>query len=128
MGITFIEALALRDAVKAGVSFRRTATIGRQWLLARPDELPPLLSAAGVPSEKQAASLAHPPQWADDLFRLLGAEEVVSLDASGYEGATVVHDLNEPIPEALAGQFDFVFDAGTLEHIFDFPRAVRNEM
>jgi hypothetical protein len=128
MGITYVEALALRDAVKAGASFRRTATIGRQWLLTRAEGLPQLLTAAGVPREKQAAFLAHPPEWADELFGLLGAEELVSLDASGYEGATVVHDMNEPLPDALAGGFDFVFDGGTLEHVFNFPRAVRNEM
>lgn len=128
MGVTYAEALALRDAVRAGATFHRTATIGRHWLLTRGDGLPELLAAAGVPEAARAAFLADPPEWADDLFRLLGAAEVTSLDASAYEGATVVHDLNDPIPPDLAGRFDFVFDGGTLEHVFDFPRAIRNEM
>ena len=128
MGVTYVEALALRDAVRAGASFRRTATIGRHWLLTRGEGLPQLLEEAGVPAAARAKFLASPPEWADELFRLLGAEEVVSLDASAYEGATVVHDLNQPLPEGLAEGFDFVLDFGTLEHVFNFPRAIQSEM
>ena len=41
------------------------------------------------------------------------------MDASDYERATVIHDLNEPIPERLYDQYDIIFDGGTIEHIFD---------
>ncbi|MCP9845223.1 hypothetical protein KBY77_16105 [Synechococcus sp. Cruz-7E5] len=62
---------------------------------------------------------------ADDLLtRLLEIEELLSIDASGYEGASLVHDLNQPVPESLWGQFDAVIDGGTLEHVFNFPTAI----
>jgi 2-polyprenyl-3-methyl-5-hydroxy-6-metoxy-1,4-benzoquinol methylase len=53
---------------------------------------------------------------------------VSSIDASDYENATYVHDLNVPIPDHLKGQFDLVDDGGTLEHVFNFPVALRNCM
>jgi len=31
----------------------------------------------------------------------------------------IIHDLNRPIPDTLSGTFDFIYDGGTLEHVFD---------
>jgi hypothetical protein len=64
--------------------------------------------------------------FADEFLRLLGAKELVSVDRSNFEGATLLHDLNEPFPENLRGRFDLVLDGGTLEHIFDYPSALRH--
>lgn len=64
--------------------------------------------------------------FSETLFRTLGFGEIESMDASDYEGAQIVHDLNRPVPEALHGQFGFIFDGGTIEHVFDVPCALRN--
>jgi len=64
--------------------------------------------------------------YADEFLRFLGATEVISADHSDYEGATLLHDLNQPFPEDLRGRFDLVLDGGTLAHIFDFPSALRH--
>lgn len=66
--------------------------------------------------------------WADPLFKLLGACEVEAIDASDYQGASVIHDLNEPIPPELHERFDVVFDCGTLEHVFNVPVALKSYM
>lgn len=66
--------------------------------------------------------------YADKFFSFLGAAQLESLDASDYEGATIVHDLNRPIHEMLHEKFSAVVDLGTLEHIFDFPAAITNCM
>jgi hypothetical protein len=58
----------------------------------------------------------HVIQFAEDILAPLGFE-VSSVDASDYEGATIVHDLNIPIPRELVEQFDIVWDGGTLEHV-----------
>jgi SAM-dependent methyltransferase len=60
------------------------------------------------------------------LFQTLGFSTVHSLDVSDYEGATHVHDLNRPVPDALCGRYDAVYDGGTLEHVFDLPESLRN--
>lgn len=64
--------------------------------------------------------------YAEPFFQALGITEVTSLDYSDYEGADIVHDLNEPIPEALHGRYDIVLDGGTLEHVFDVKTAMNN--
>jgi len=64
--------------------------------------------------------------FAEPLLRHLGAEHVDSLDASRFEGSTIVHDLNEWLPTELEQQYSLVFDGGSLEHVFNFPQALRN--
>lgn len=54
------------------------------------------------------------------------ASKVASMDISNYEHATLIHDINKPIPIALMNRFDSVLDFGTLEHVFNFPQAVQN--
>lgn len=60
------------------------------------------------------------------LQKYFGATSVVSIDYSDYENATLIHDLNREIPESFQGKFDTVLDAGTLEHIYQVPQALRN--
>ena len=42
--------------------------------------------------------------------------------------ATIIHDLNRPIPDDLRGRFGLVYDGGTLEHIFHISQALKNCM
>jgi SAM-dependent methyltransferase len=60
------------------------------------------------------------------LFKLAGFDKVESLDVNGFEGADFVFDLNEPVPDHMHGLFDMIYDGGTLEHVFNFPQALKN--
>ncbi|HTB63643.1 MAG TPA: hypothetical protein VK737_08640 [Opitutales bacterium] len=62
------------------------------------------------------------------LFQNLGyhPRRVQGLDVSDFEGAEYVHDLNLPVPAAWHGQFDFIFDGGTVEHVFSIKEAFYN--
>lgn len=60
------------------------------------------------------------------LTERLGALGVESMDYSDYEGATHIHNMNHPVPESMHGQYDTVFDGGTIEHIYNVPQALRN--
>ena len=62
------------------------------------------------------------------LLRALGAARIISLDASSYEGASRVADLNAEIAPDLENAFTTVLDSGSLEHIFDFRAAIANCM
>jgi hypothetical protein len=66
--------------------------------------------------------------WAEAFFRLLGAQTVDWMDASAFEGASIVQDLNLPVDTSLHTRFSTIFDGGTLEHVFDFPQAIQNCM
>jgi SAM-dependent methyltransferase len=59
-------------------------------------------------------------------LRLLGFSEVSVLDLADCEMPDYRVDLNQDVPGGLAGQFDCIIDPGTLEHLFDAPRALRN--
>ena len=61
-----------------------------------------------------------------EIFKAIGFKNVYSLDVSAYEGADFVLDLNKPLPEKFNKKFDFIYDGGTLEHVFDFPQALKN--
>ena len=66
--------------------------------------------------------------YCESLLRRLGALRADSMDISGYENCTVVHNLNEPLPRSLRQRYGLVLDGGTLEHVFDYPTAVRNAL
>lgn len=61
-----------------------------------------------------------------DFFRFLGFDEVASCDVSSYEKATLILDLNTPVPTELHGRFDMIFDGGTMEHIFSVSQVLAN--
>jgi SAM-dependent methyltransferase len=77
-------------------------------------------------SQAVLADLAKGDGYSETLLRYLGAATVVAMDISAFEGASVIQDLNEPVPDSLCDRFNFILDGGTLEHIFDFPRAILN--
>lgn len=62
------------------------------------------------------------------LCEFLGIDSLSAMDRSPYEGADVLHDLNEPVPEQFWNRYDAVIDAGTFEHIFNFPVAIASLM
>ena len=129
MGLTATDIdllLALKNR-KAPIS--RIATIGRQSLCLHPKQVTRL----GRIIPESCALLNY--RWGEAadaiLCDLTGAGEVVSIDMSDYEGASIMHDMNLPLADRrpdLAGQFDLVIDGGTLEHVFNFPVAVANLM
>ncbi len=130
MGVMLDDASLLLGLFSRGTSFKRTLTLGRQQLFFEPKELLPYLRAAGVSGAKIQEFLvtSFNRGVADPLFRLLGAEDFQAMDFSDYEGAKIIHDLNRPVDQKLHAAFDFVFDGGTLEHVFHFPTALSNAM
>ena len=111
-----------------GVDFSRTLTLGRQELHMKVEDLRELARAKGIGTEGQLQRLDLSNGFSDRLFELLGATSVESIDASDYEQATIIHDLNVPVPSSLHGRFTCVVDGGTIEHVFNFPNAIRSCM
>lgn len=62
----------------------------------------------------------------EEVFGALKFEKVESLDYSSFENATHVNDLNLPVPAELHGNYNVVFDGGTMEHIFDIRMVLKN--
>lgn len=116
---------------KSGVSFDRVAMLGRHCYYA--------ISAQDLLKVARQFELPLTPDEANDLltrndgyvepfYHWLGASVVHSFDASDYESATYLWDMNEPLDPKFHGQYDFVFDGGTLEHVFQYTAALREAM
>jgi hypothetical protein len=117
MGIDLNTAAFLRSEHKRGVSFRRTLCIGRQSLY---------MTASQCRSFGLDIDVDDPYSAAECLFKSFGAETVDSIDYSSYEGANIIHDLNQPFRVTTGEQWSCVFDGGSLEHIFHFPIAIKS--
>ncbi|HOY57710.1 MAG TPA: hypothetical protein PK640_06190 [Verrucomicrobiota bacterium] len=130
MAIDTEAARLLVAGMKSGIPFTNTITLGRQSYLPGNRESRQLLLDCGIDPARHPGLFAgrQGERYAEPFFRLLGAHRIESLDASDFEGATTVHDLNQPIASELKGQFDVVYDGGTLEHVFNFLVAIRNCM
>ena len=120
----------LFHAADLGVDYANTATLGHQYLFATQADVAEALAVCrGVTSSDVAASVYRDcAGWVDGILRYLGASHVDSIDASAFEGCTLVHDLNQPISPELEERYSAVVDGGTIEHVFDFPTAIRNCM
>ena len=120
-------------AKNLGVKFDQSATLGRMGLAISPGKLKESLDAFGIAiseDQLQRCFTREPCRdlYADELIRALGAKKYFSVDRSDFEGANYLHDLNTPFPDELRGKFDFVLDGGTLEHIFNYPAALKHTL
>jgi hypothetical protein len=125
MGLDIAAINLLLCAKNAGVDFSDTLQIGRQHFFGKMPALARSLELAGLPID--APSLMQN-KYSEEFFSAIGAKCISSLDASEYEKATYIHDLNRPIPPQFSQRFSLVYDGGTLEHVFNFSQALKNCM
>jgi len=126
MGLDINDVRFPIDARKAGVDFGEVVTLGRQDLNVYPTTMVKVLTSHGFTADAFRADAKV--LFGEPVFRSLGAKAVDAIDFSDFEGARFVHDLNQPIDDSLRQRFDLVYDGGTLEHVFNFPIAIRNCM
>jgi SAM-dependent methyltransferase len=123
MGIDIHNLNFLAHAQGRGVRFERTLAIGRQAVFVEPGDLEAHRRRRGLAPLPEAPAYFEPllTQW-------FGAHEADAVDASPYEGARLIHDMNIPWPSESPerARFDAVLDFGCLEHVFNFPVAWRN--
>jgi hypothetical protein len=132
MGIGKDSLYALMFAAERGVDFKQTAMIGRQGcdkyetmrnILKKYD---PLYQTTWDEEFKRTNDCPQP--YAETLFKYFGAETVDSVDYSDYEGASILQDMNKPIGDHLKNKYTLVYDGGALEHVFNYPVAIKNCM
>ena len=130
MGLTRDALAFLLATRRAGVDFSATLTLGRQGIWADDRVVSAAFADVGERIEPAEARRIFEAEggYGEPFFRRLGASTVDSLDASTWEGSSLVHDLNQPIPDELRGRYSAVVDGGTLEHVFNLPMALRNAL
>lgn len=112
-----------------GLSLAQTLTLGRQHCLI------PSKRLLAIARRCEELRTVDPDllrnlhgNFAEPLFALLGAKRIDSIDANSFEDASIVHDLNYPIPDGMARRYTCVIDGGTLEHVFSVSTAIFNAM
>jgi len=130
MGLDANGTKFLLYAKRKGVDFTSTATIGRQWLLVSDRILAANIRESGTDIQMGSVGriISDGKGYCEPFLEFLGASSVTSFDASEYENASVIHDLNQPIGDEYRSRYTAVLDGGTLEHIFNFPAALKNCM
>lgn len=130
MGLDINGTRFLLYCKRLGVDFARTAMIGRQGLHLSKRDLMHVLESFGylLDAREIDSILTQHSGYAEPLLVHLGAEEVHSFDNSEYENATHLHDMNRELPDRFKEQYTTVLDGGSLEHIFNFPIAIKNCM
>jgi SAM-dependent methyltransferase len=117
-------------AKERGIRFDRLLTLGHQTLALHPSEVAFFRDLYRCAFNSSPVTPLDHYRWrdyADEFLRdFLGASAITVLDASAYEGADTIHDMNTPVPAVWHGQYDAVIDSGSLEHIFNFPVAMGN--
>lgn len=121
MGFDINGIRLLINAKQHNVNFEKSITIGRQSMHVAEKDLHELLTKSKLRTIKLE-------EYFESFFELLGAKTTESLDASQYEGATKVHDMNLQIPDEYRSKYTLVVDGGSLEHIFNFHVAIKNCM
>lgn len=109
------------------ITWDRMLTLGRQQMFVSPDEVQAMAARFGVPY-RPGGTWKTGTGYCEPFLQGLGSKRVDSMDASDYEEATIIHDLNVPVPSALHGRFECILDGGTIEHVFHFPNAIRSCM
>lgn len=112
---------------KFAVSFDKTLMLGRLNFYVKKDDIILFINKYGG-NVKKVNDVNLESEYSEPLFDILGAKAVDSIDYSDYEKASIIHDLNKPISNDLKNRFSLIVDGGTIEHIFNFPVAIKNCM
>ena len=100
MGITSNCVKFLNYAKGLGVRYDKTVMLGRQEVFVSAGELEAIDRKFSTTTIAAAGE-----KYAEKLLTALGAMTIDSLDYSDFENATIIHDLNTPIPGSLKKKF-----------------------
>jgi len=128
MGFNIKTSELLILSKQANINFEKVVTIGRQQLNGSQLLFEKLFRQYGFSLETYNTLMKSEGRYGENFLRLLGAQTVDSIDASDYEKASIIHDMNNPVPGSLKERYSVVIDSGSLEHIFNYPVAIKNCM
>jgi hypothetical protein len=128
---TLLAKTNMLNAVKRTSSDNTCSVLmqGRQWMSTQKKDFAKL---SKYNSNLRASSLEKG-CFAEPFLTDLGATSIESLDYSDFEGASLIHNLNEPLSqnpslEESRGKYDLVLDFGTSEHVFQPAQSIANSI
>ena len=122
MGINIVGLECIAASVPY-VKFRGPMiTLGRQQFYMNPHHVTEILRKRGAPNYSKVYNYND---YCETFFKDIGFSCVDTMDNSAYEGASIVHNLNLPIPSD-SKKYNYIFDGGTTEHVFNMPQVFEN--
>jgi hypothetical protein len=118
--VTALESILL--SLKYVTKNQNMLTLGRQQIHMRSEVIYKILNKNKI----QLSGNYHNNLYCETFFKDIGFLNVDSIDASNYESATIVHNMNKPIPSDLKDKYNYIYDGGTIEHIFNIPQTFEN--
>lgn len=120
MGLAYSHLKLIHNKVSERGTLDKILTLGRQTFDVNDRRIENLMF-----SEIRNYDSRMELKYADEFFLEAGwAKRVDSIDISGHEGSTIVHDLNQNIN--FSENYDLIIDGGTLEHVYNLPVALKN--
>lgn len=119
MGVDFTGLDAIFLSLKYSNEKQKALTLGRQGIHINQDTINYFCKKYGFDSID-----INSENYSEILFKKLGFNHVDSVDCSEYEGATIIHDMNKPLN--ITDKYNYIFDGGTIEHIFNIPQVLEN--
>lgn len=128
MGFDHATVHFLSQSKRLGISLDKFVMLGRQTFYLTPLQLHATLQSNGYPCSLDQAEQLHRQDsgYCESFLRYIGATTIDSIDVSSYEQASILHDMNQPMPEQWNEQFSLLLDGGSLEHVFNYPVALSN--
>jgi hypothetical protein len=120
MGIDYCVCEVILHALKYMHNKQNAVMLGRQEIHIPPSIISTLLNKYGLHHLKNNYS-----GFCETLLTDLGFEHIDSIDNSSFESASLIHNMNTPIPTHFK-TYDLVLDLGTIEHIFNTPQVCEN--
>jgi SAM-dependent methyltransferase len=122
MGVGVNELRAIAFGKRLGfLQLDQTVTLGRQQIFLSQSDYDQLVEMSVLPRAEFPTS-----DFAEPLLKSLDANVVESIDASDYEGASIIADLNKPLGDRHYEKFTSFIDFGAMEHIFDAHQVLVN--
>lgn len=124
MGLNATNLALMALARASGADFSRVVSIGRYRLNIAIDELEDFFQQHGRPDLAARVAADMMDGYCEKLIKTAFESAVQSIDASDYEHADILHDMNTQM--APKETYSVVLDFGTLEHVFNVPVAFDN--
>jgi hypothetical protein len=122
MGVGVNELRAIAFGKRLGfLQLDRTVTLGRQQIFLSQSDYDQLVNMSVLHTADIPAS-----DFAEPLLKRLNARVVESIDASDYEGASIIADFNQPLDDQYHEKFTSFIDFGAMEHIFNTHQVLVN--
>jgi hypothetical protein len=122
MGLDYTGLEALLHSLKFIKNNKSAITLGRQHINTNCNVFDTFLDKYSLSNLKNRNYSGFCETFLHDI---IGFETIDSIDNSNYEGASIIHNMNNPIPHDFK-KYDFVLDLGTIEHIFNVPQVCEN--